>query len=73
LRSLAVASAPLIFGWTATLLGEADRSGEGLRLAFTLMLATLALAGLMLLFARRTYPTDVATALASEQGGGERR
>lgn len=65
LRSLAVASAPLLFGWLASLLGHGR--GEGLRLAFAIMLVPLAAAGLILLRARRTYPTDVATALAAQE------
>ena len=64
LRSLAIASAPLLVGLFADLLG--DEGGEGLRLTFTLMLLPLGASGLVLLWARRSYPTDVATALAAE-------
>jgi MFS family permease len=73
LRSLAVALAPLVFGWTATLLGEGSHSGAGLRLSFTLALAALATAGLVLLRARRSYPQDIATAHASERQGSRAR
>lgn len=61
LRSLAVAAAPLLFGWLAGELGSG--SGEALRLTFLIMLAPLAATGLILLYARRTYPGDVAGAL----------
>lgn len=65
LRSLAIASAPLLFGLLANLLG--DEAGEGLRVTFMLALIPLGLSGLVLLWARRSYPTDVATALAAER------
>ncbi|HET7589663.1 MAG TPA: MFS transporter [Solirubrobacterales bacterium] len=65
LRSAAVAAAPLLFGLIATALGNG--SGEALRLTFLVMLAPLAAAGGILLYARRTYPGDAAAA-ASKSG-----
>jgi len=65
LRSLAVTTAPLLFGWLAGALGGGH--GEGLRLSFLIMLAPLCGAGLILLYARRTYPADVAAAALSEE------
>lgn len=78
LRSIATAVAPLAFGYVSTRLGGTTHGftpakgqqvgGEGLDQTFLLMLATLFVAGLLiLLIARRTYPRDVATAIASEQ------
>jgi MFS family permease len=66
LRSLAVTAAPLLFGWLAGSLGGGDR-GEGLRLTYLIMLVPLCAAGLILLYARRTYPGDVAAAALSEE------
>jgi MFS family permease len=60
LRSLAVTAAPLLFGFLASTIG--DGSGEALRLTFLVMLAPLAAAGAILLYARRTYPADAAAA-----------
>lgn len=60
LRSLAVTAAPLLFGFLSTALGEGH--GEALRLSFLVMLAPLAAAGAILLYARRTYPEDAAAA-----------
>ena len=81
LRSLAQALAPLIFGAVADLIAGfvpeqapigthahtivSASTGTGLQICFLIMLVTLAGAGLILLRARRTYPTDVATAAAS--------
>ncbi len=39
-------------------------------LAFLTMLSALLLSGLVMVRARRSYPRDVATALASERGAG---
>ena len=44
----------------------------GLEVTFLIMLVTLAAAGVFLAMARRTYPTDVATAGASHQGTAPR-
>ena len=83
LRSLAQALAPLVFGGLADLIaGIAPQQapvgthpgiispGEarGLEISFLLLLGTLAAAGIFLLRARETYPRDVATAAASNQG-----
>ena len=71
----AFAVAPLIFGFVSGLLGGPHASGganantkaNGTALAhtFLIMLVPLIIAGLCLLWARRTYPCDVATAVAS--------
>lgn len=63
LRQPAEALAPLIFGFLADNL---DGGGHAaLQATFLIMLAPLALAGGVVLFARRTYARDVATAAAS--------
>ena len=78
LRSLAQALAPLLFGAVADLvvgvlpaqapIGThthgivSSATGTGLQVSFLIMLSTLAAAGVFLLRARKTYPTDVATA-----------
>ncbi len=81
LRSLAQAVAPLVFGGIADLIaGIAPKqapigthpvvspgAARGLEVAFLLLLATLAAAGVSLLRARTTYGRDVATAAASDQ------
>jgi hypothetical protein len=65
LRSVATALAPLAFGYVSTRLG--GNTHGALNQTFLIMLVTLFVAGLLVLFiARRTYPRDVATALASE-------
>jgi predicted MFS family arabinose efflux permease len=63
LRTLAIGGAPLLFGLLA---GQWTSSAAGLRWTFLIMLAPLALAAITLRRAARTYPRDVATALASE-------
>jgi predicted MFS family arabinose efflux permease len=75
LQMTAFAVAPLIFGSVSALLGGPHTSGgnaavskaNGTALAYTflIMLVPLAIAGVALLWARRTYPCDVATAAAS--------
>ena len=81
LRSLAQAFGPLLFGVIADLVSGlspqqaplgththqivSSRTGTGLQVSFLVMLVTLGAAGVFLLRARRTYPTDVATAGAS--------
>jgi MFS family permease len=83
LRSLAQALAPLLFGGVADLIAGfvpeqapigththqviTSQAGTGLQLSFLIMLVSLAAAGVFLLRARHTYPTDVATAGASWQ------
>ncbi|MDQ2796064.1 MAG: MFS transporter [Actinomycetota bacterium] len=81
LRTGLEALAPLLFGYVSTQLGGAGGSSGyghptaaqphaalGLDHTLLVMLTPLAAAGLLLLLlARRTYPRDVATALASER------
>ena len=82
-RTALEAPAPLLFGFLSTQLGglgssarEQPHGAVGLDRTFLIMLAPLVLAaGLLLLGGRRTYPRDVATALASEprrEGGPAR-
>ncbi len=84
LRSLSQAIAPLVFGGLADLIaGIAPKqapigthpivspgAARGLQITFLLLLGTLAAAGVFLLRARATYPRDLATAAASQQGSG---
>ncbi len=81
LRSLAQAVAPLLFGAVADLVAGfvpqqapigththgivSSATGTGLQVSFLVMLSALAAAGIFLLRARNTYPTDVATAGAA--------
>ena len=81
LRSLAQAIAPLLFGAVADLAAGlvpqqapigthtqgivSPATGTGLQVSFLVMLSTLGAAGVFLLRARSTYPTDVATAGAA--------
>jgi len=82
LRSLLTAIAPLVFGYVSTLFGgtsggfggsggtqntAAPSGGGGLGPTFLIMLAPVVLAGLLLLLrGARSYPRDVATAMAAE-------
>ncbi len=79
LRRTMTATAPIVFGALADQLAPtarptpngahgfgANANAQGLRLAFLLLLITLALGGMLTFVATRTYPRDVATALASE-------
>jgi MFS family permease len=83
LRSLAQALAPVAFGGLSQLIagiapGQAPvgthtgvispAAARGLEITFLVLLTTLAAAGIVLLRARATYPVDVATAAASNQG-----
>jgi hypothetical protein len=83
LRSLAQALAPLVFGALSQLIagivpaqapigthpGVVSASeARGLEISFLILLGTLAAGGIFLLRARATYPRDVATAAASNQG-----
>jgi MFS family permease len=85
LRSLAQALAPLVFGGLADLIAGiapeqapigthpgviSPGAARGLEISFLLLLGALAAAGVFLLRARHTYPRDVATAAASNQGSG---
>jgi MFS family permease len=81
LRSLAQAIAPLLFGAISNLVvgitpeqtpvgthaKHHAESGRGLEACFLILLAALFAAGWFLLKARNTYPSDVATAGASQQ------
>lgn len=81
LRSLATVAAPLLFGLLSDVLGGgqgATHTGGGLAAnsaglpsAFLIMLIPLAVGGVILLRARRDYPRDVATAIASEARAGQ--
>jgi MFS family permease len=62
LRTTAQSLAPVAFGALADLLGG---KRAGLQLTFLVMLLPLLANGIILLFALRTYPTDVATAAAA--------
>jgi MFS family permease len=83
LRTLAVAAAPLIFGYLADQLAPGARtnagqgaysvSAGGLRTTFLVMLAPMALGGAILLAALPRYARDVATARASERAISARR
>jgi sugar phosphate permease len=80
LRRTMTATAPVLFGVLADQLGPpgvhtapggargfgANANAYGLRLAFLILLITLALGGALTLLATRTYARDAATALASE-------
>lgn len=82
LRSSFQASAPLLFGSVSTQLGSktsglghptgaVSGNGDGLGRTFLIMLAPVALAGVLIIVrGRKTYPRDVATALASERDAG---
>jgi MFS family permease len=82
-RSLTQALAPLVFGGLSQLIAGiapaqapvgthpgviSPSAARGLEISFLLLLGTLAAAGVFLLRARHTYPTDVATAAVSNQG-----
>ncbi|HUA70633.1 MAG TPA: MFS transporter [Solirubrobacteraceae bacterium] len=84
LRSLAQALAPLVFGGLSQLIAGivpvqtpvgthagavSPSEARGLEVSFLILLITLFAAGLFLARARYTYPEDVATAGASQQGG----
>ena len=83
LRSLAQALAPVMFGGLSQLIAGiapaqapvgthtgviSPSTARGLEISFLLLVSTLAAAGVFLLRARSTYPRDVATAAASNQG-----
>ena len=78
LRRIMVASSAIVFGVVADQLGAgrplqgvhgfgASAGAEGMRLTFLLLLGTVFAGGVLTLLARRTYPSDVSTALASEE------
>ncbi|AZI58217.1 MFS transporter [Nakamurella antarctica] len=77
IQTLFKSSAPLVFGWLSVLLSPAGRAQDaadtqgggaaGLTRALIVMLLVILIAGgLLLVSARRSYPRDVATAIASE-------
>lgn len=67
-RMGAETAAPVVFGRLSELLTPGGTAGgAGLHRAFLITLTALLANGLLLLRARRTYPRDVATALASER------
>jgi MFS family permease len=80
-RTFGQALAPVLFGFLADVLGStsshrfgtgtfrstAASGAQGLEVTFLIMLAPIALAGFVLLRARRWYPGDVATATESER------
>jgi MFS family permease len=87
LRSLAQALAPLVFGGLSQLIAGivpaqapigthpgivSPSTARGLEISFLILLSTLAAAGVFLTRARSTYPQDVATAGASNQGSSDR-
>jgi MFS family permease len=87
-RSLAQAAAPLVFGGVSQLvagilpaeapIGTHPRAPNsstttGLEVTFLIMLVALVAGGLFLFRARRTFPSDVATAAASEPSAGSSR
>ena len=73
IQTLLKAGAPVLFGYLSTVLGGDSRQAQGdgavgLTRTFLLMLGVLVISGVVLLGpARRRYPRDVATAIASEQ------
>lgn len=78
LRYLFEAAAPLAFGYLSTRLGSASgtfaaahnpqESASGLMWTFLIMSIPLIAAGVILLFATRSYPRDVANAMSAERG-----
>jgi predicted MFS family arabinose efflux permease len=66
LRLAAEAFAPAVFGVVADHFGSA-RAGNGLRDAFLIMLVPLLANGVIAWYARRSYPSDVATAVACDE------
>jgi predicted MFS family arabinose efflux permease len=86
LRLAFEAIAPLLFGYVSTLFGGGGGLGRAnpksvqpgavwLDYTFVIMLVPLLAAGLITLWAQRTYPRDVATAIASARtvGSGDTR
>jgi MFS family permease len=87
-RSLAQAAAPLVFGGVSQLVAGIlpaqapigthphapnPATATGLEVTFVIMLAALIAGGVFLFRAGRTFPSDVATAAASEPNGGGSR
>ena len=70
LRAAAFASAPLLFGWVADRFRTDHTTGT--RNAFLLMLIPLFISGVVLLWARRSYLRDIATAGAIDERRDDR-
>jgi MFS family permease len=67
LASIATGLAPLVFGFLSTKLGSSSADTAGLEDTFVVMLVALVVAAVLILcVASRTYPHDVAMALAAE-------
>lgn len=81
LRYVFESIAPIAFGWLSTALGKQKGAGRGyfhtitnalaISHTFMIMLLPVVAAGLILFWACKTYPRDVATILASEEITGE--
>ncbi len=85
LVSLAQAIAPVLFGYLVSLIAGflpqqapvgtkvhgtvTPAQATGYEITFLILLVTLVAGGVFLIFARNSYPRDVATAAASNQGG----
>lgn len=80
---LAQAASPPLFGWLSALLGGgrggallgsagAQTGGGNMDMTFVVMLAVLLAAGVVLLIGAKSYPRDVATAMASERASKQR-
>jgi predicted MFS family arabinose efflux permease len=77
LRYAFESAAPIAFGWLSTILGKSGGAGRGnfytisnslaLSHTFMIMLLPVVAAGIILFWAAKTYPRDVATVLASEE------
>jgi predicted MFS family arabinose efflux permease len=68
-RVFAQAGAPLVVGVLSEHLGGGGR--EGLQLAFLALLPALAVSGILLMFATRHYPSEVAAVQESTVGSGD--
>lgn len=77
-QNLIKSGAPLLFGYLSTVLADSGEStdaaqgggAEGLNRAFMILTVLFVLAGAVLLFARRSYLRDTATAAESERRTG---
>ncbi|MEU0478198.1 MFS transporter [Streptosporangium sp. NPDC006013] len=68
LRTGAETAAPVTFGFLADVLDQGGtKSAQGLQYTFLIMLVPLIANAIILLYGRRAYPRDVATATASER------
>ncbi|HWB67172.1 MAG TPA: MFS transporter [Mycobacteriales bacterium] len=71
LRTLAQATAPLLFGFTSDTIFGGGNGGGALRTTFLLMLLPLGLGAIWLMRGVRSYSRDVATAAATMQAVNE--